>query len=124
MWCPPRFVTWAVTFLLYNNDIINSSRLLYFILFADDTNLFYSNSNIDELTRIVIVNLELCELSKWFRENKLSLNVSKTNFLLFGSEYCHCNILNVNTQISIDGHDLERVSSTTFLGVYVDDRLN
>ena len=31
-----------------------------------------------------IVNTELCKLSTWFKANKLSLNATKTNFIIFG----------------------------------------
>ena len=46
------------------------SKLLHIILFADDTNMFYSASNIDDVTDVV--NNELKQLSLWFSANKLS----------------------------------------------------
>ena len=58
-------------------------RYLCISLFADDTNLFYCNKSIEVLEQIV--NNELDLLSTWFRANKLSLNVDKTNFILFKS---------------------------------------
>ena len=51
------------------------------ILFADDTNIFMSNNRLDILNKRV--NYELCKISTWFKINKLSLNVKKTNFMLF-----------------------------------------
>ena len=53
----------------------DDSKLLHIILFADDTNFFYSASNIDDVTDVV--NYELKQLGLWFRANKLSLNVNK-----------------------------------------------
>ena len=44
-------------FLLYVNDIVKSSKLLTFILYADDTNVFYSHTNLDTLTSILNVEL-------------------------------------------------------------------
>ena len=41
-------------FLLYINDIFNSSKLTSFIIFADDTNLFYSGKNIEQLELLYI----------------------------------------------------------------------
>ena len=59
----------------------NASTLLKPILFADDTNLFYSGKDIDELCSVV--SIELDKLCIWFQVNKLSLNTSKTNFMVF-----------------------------------------
>ena len=69
-------------FILYINVVVKCSTILKFILFADDTNLFYSKKCMIDL--MSTVNLELAKLSEWFRTNKLYLNVEKTNFLLSG----------------------------------------
>jgi hypothetical protein len=71
-------------FLLYINDITSCSAVLKFILFADDTNIFFSHKDINIL--IKTLNQELLKLSMWFRANKLSLNVLKTNFMFFGKK--------------------------------------
>src|SRR5688572_25487854 len=62
-------------FLLYINDLPNVSNRLFFILFADDTNVFYSHSCINTLFQIV--NVELVLVAEWFRANRLSLNLEK-----------------------------------------------
>ena len=63
------------------NDIHKSSNLFHFILFADDTTLITKNAiyNTDS------INAELAKLSIWFKVNKLSLNVSKSKFMVFRS---------------------------------------
>jgi hypothetical protein len=107
-------------FITYINDIISSSRILHFILFADDTNLFHSANNVDALLRDV--NCELQKLCNWFKANKLSLNAEKTKFILFGRKGRK---VNMNTFcVTIDNNKIERVSSTKFLGVYIDDNLD
>ena len=63
-------------FILYINDICNVSNFFKFILFADDTNMFYSNSDIADLVQLT--NIELEKLRVWFAVNRLSLNISKT----------------------------------------------
>ena len=68
-------------FLLYINDLCNVSRTLYFILFADDTNIFYSHK--DPNQSINVVSTELKKLSDWTRANKLSINIKKSNCILF-----------------------------------------
>ena len=60
---------------LYINDIENSSKLLSFILFADDTNIFCSNSCLKSLNKIIQV--EINKVAEWLNVNKLSLNIKK-----------------------------------------------
>ena len=104
-------------FILYINDICNVSKLLQFVLFADDTNIFCSDVNILDLCKNV--SLELDKLNIWFAVNKLSLNVSKTNFILFGNRK-----YNGDVDIKINGINIERVYVTKFLGVLIDHKLN
>ena len=99
---------------------MNCSDLLRFILFADDTNLFYSCDDIWKLKEIV--NAELAKVLNWFRANKLSLNVKKTNFILFGSKKIPDTVDKFS--VSIDGLLLEQVEYTKFLGIYIDAKLN
>ena len=72
---PQGSILGPLLFLLYINDVSETSKLLYFILFADDTNILYSNRDIWQLMEIV--NGELIILSDWFKANKLSLNIKK-----------------------------------------------
>ena len=58
---------------------MNVSQLVNLTLFADDTNMFISDNDLTSL--IVKSNVELSKLSLWFRVNRLSLNVKKTNFI-------------------------------------------
>ena len=70
-------------FIMYINDICNASDMLKFISFADDTNVFCADS---DLTRLVkAINTELDKLNVWFAVNKLSLNVNKMNYIIFGN---------------------------------------
>ena len=68
-------------FLLYINDISNSSNLVNFILFADNTSIFSSGNDLCKLVHNA--NQELIKLSTWFKANKLYLNLKKTKYILF-----------------------------------------
>ena len=50
-------------------------------MFADDTNLFYSNKDINTLFNIA--NEELNEINEWFKANKFSINAGKTKYIFF-----------------------------------------
>ena len=51
------------------------------ILFADDTNLFFSHK--DPVYLIELLNQEILKFSQWLITNRLSLNLDKTKFILF-----------------------------------------
>ena len=68
-------------FPLYINDFHNSSKLFEFHLFADDANLFYEHESLQQLQENI--NAELINIHTWPCANKLSLNIEKSNFILF-----------------------------------------
>ena len=68
-------------FLLYINDISSVSNVFSSVLFADDTTLLYSSNNLQELS--ATVNNELSNIMQWLNANRLSLNIEKTNFMIF-----------------------------------------
>ena len=70
-------------FVLYINDICNVSSLVKCILFADDTNIFCSGENLQQL--LDVISSELSKIKKWLDKNKLSLNLNKTKIMLFGN---------------------------------------
>ncbi|XP_065652667.1 uncharacterized protein LOC136079922 [Hydra vulgaris] len=67
--------------LNYINDIYLSLKILNYIIFADDSNVFFSDPNLKNI--FYIVNTELIYLNEWFKANKLSLNIEKTKYILF-----------------------------------------
>ena len=104
-------------FILYINDLCNVSNLVKYVLFADDTNIFKSGKNIHDLSKEI--SNEMDKLNVWFNVNKLSLNVAKTHFMVFG-KVKHSGSIN----IIINDSEIERVSVTKFLGVFIDEKLN
>uniref|UniRef100_A0A8C6M9A3 Reverse transcriptase domain-containing protein n=1 Tax=Nothobranchius furzeri TaxID=105023 RepID=A0A8C6M9A3_NOTFU len=104
-------------FILYINDICKVSEILKFVMFADDTNIFCSGEKLNKLMEIL--SAEMFKVKKWFDKNKLSLNLSKTKYMLFGNN-------KVNTQIvmNIDGVTIERVNHYKFLGVIMNDKIS
>ena len=104
-------------FIIYINDICNVSKLLDLILFADDTNSFYTGTNLDNISEVITGELE--KINVWFSLNKLSLNVSKTNYMIFSNK----NIRDGDASIIFNGQEIKEVQYTKFLGVLIDNRL-
>ena len=68
--------------IIFNiNDMVNVLNIFKFIIFADDTNLFCTSKDI--VSSSVTICNELLRLEKWFALDKLSLNISKTNYMIF-----------------------------------------
>ena len=78
---PQGSVLGPLLFLIYMNDIHKCSEILSFILFADDTNVFYSDTNVKSLNQVL--NNELIKVTEWLQANKLTLNIKKTQVILF-----------------------------------------
>ena len=78
---PQGSVLGPLLFLVYINDVANISTDFKIRLFADDSNLFIYHKNVFSLYQIA--NNLLQNLHEWFLLNKLSLNVEKTNYMLF-----------------------------------------
>ena len=81
-------------------------------MFADGTNLFISSHSLESFS--VTANTVLVKLAKWFRLNKLSLNVNKTNYTVFHS---HQKKLLTQIKLTIDNITIEQTDKTKFLGL-------
>ena len=116
---PQGSVLGHLLFLLFINDLPNASKHLKFYLFADDTNLYYDSETLDDV--IKKVNKGLKHIKRWFDAYKLSLNTSKTNFIIF-----HSSLSPVTTDISIKigKNHISRVKYIRFLGVLLDEHLD
>ena len=94
------------------------SKVLELILFADDTNIFYSHTDASYLMEVV--NLELKKITCWFYTNKLSINVKKSNFIIFRPRQ---NRQTLDLAFNISNYSIDRVKEATFLGVILDEHL-
>ena len=80
---PQGSVLGPLLFLIYINELPNATKSLSFFLFADDTNIYFESDDIEKLTKKI--NKELVKVKKWLNCTKPSLNVNKTNFVMFYS---------------------------------------
>ena len=81
------------------------------------TTRIYIGSSLTEVCKTV--SKEMDKLCRWFQVNKLSLNIAKTNFMVFSNKKCENNNL-----VSINGMYINRVYVTKYLGVHIDCHLN
>ena len=118
---PQEFILGPLLLLLYINDLLQASKLFDAIIFADDTNLFYSGKDIHSLFNTV--NNELLNISHWLSSNELSLNADKTKFTLFHKVRQRDNIPLVLPTLQINNTLLKRVDHVKFLGDLFDKNL-
>ena len=85
-------------------------------MFADDTNIFLSYSNLTTLE--TLVNRELSHLATWLKANKLSLNVRKTHYMVFSNKRSPAKI-----DLMIDNERIGETCKTKFLWVIIDNKL-
>ena len=81
---PQGSVLGPLLFLIYINDLNTAIKHCKVHHFADDTNLLHINDSIKKLNKAV--NSDLRNLTNWLNANKISLNVSKTELILFMSK--------------------------------------
>ena len=91
-------------FIISTNDLPDSLNGAKSILFADDTTIYISSNNISNLYRDM--NIELDNLTDWFRANKLSLNVTTTDYMI---------ITNTNTEQRYTNQIREECRCATFV---------
>ena len=112
---------WVLLFIIYINDICNSSNLFSFLLYADDTNVLCSNK--DLFTLFHDANAHLNNVSEWFMANILSLNYKKRNFIICCNTNMNKKRLH-NVNITMCNELIPQVDSTKFLGVVIDSLLS
>ena len=118
---PQGSVLGPLLFILYITDIVNCSKFECF-LFADDAGLLLADEKIKTLKKAV--NAEVKLLYDWLITNKLTLNFTKTNYMLISN----INKLSVKDRkkfrVTIGKYTIHEVEQTKYLGVILDNKLS
>lgn len=114
---PQGSVLGAILFLLYINNMKCVFNNCKFRLFADDTIVYISGTDIEELSEKM--NDDLNRLLKFLNYYKLKLNSKKSKYMIISTKKC-----NSQNIIKIGGDVLERVEEMKYLGCIIDEKLN
>ena len=91
LWGSTRLCFRTNTFLIYINDLPASSEYFTFKIFADDTNLFHTFPARENDIDMFQINRQ--DVANWCKVNKLTINISKTNYIVIRGRHRSVNIL-------------------------------
>ena len=119
---PQGSVCGPLLFLLYANDISKVLKSCKVSLYADDTVLYYSSSNLNDT--IKFVQDDLNRLNEWCILNKLTINCKKNEYCIYGMRSIIKKSKTQDMILSLNNTVLEKVCSYKYLGFTLDDQLN
>jgi hypothetical protein len=115
---PQGSILGPLLFLIYINSINKIGLSGDLTLYADDTCLFYFGQSIE--TIILEAQKDMDILNTWFQSNLLTINTSKTNYIIFAAKNKR---ISKHKPLTISGTEIERVEQTRYLGLILDNKL-
>ena len=115
---PQGSVLGPLLFIIFINDLhvsIKNSKVHHF---AEDTNLLLINKSLKQINKLI--NHDLSFLVQWLRSNKISLNTSKTEILIFRPKG---KSITKHLNFRISGEKISTSSTVNFLGVLLHENL-
>ena len=106
-------------FLVYINDLPHCLKNCASKLYADDTDISASSSNLKYIEKLI--NEDLDNINKWLIANKLSLNAIKTKYMIFATCQKLKNCMEVD--LKFNGSSITRTDKKDYLGLTLDEGL-
>ena len=112
---PQGSILGPLFFSIMINDLVNSSNKFKFLMYADDTTIYFNLEDFPIENREVLINNELEKVNKWLKLNKLAVNVDKTKSMLF-----HKRRPVTPIQFSMNNRIIDVVQHFNYLGIMLD----
>ena len=119
---PQGSIIGPLLFLIYINDLPNCLSLGSPRMYADDTNVTFAAS--DMLGLETQINTELKSINLWFKANKLSLNVAKTEFMVISSRQKLQTLNDKTINVNVEGVKINQTDHSKALGLNIDENLS
>ena len=117
---PQGSIQGPLLFIIFVNCLPCSVPECKTVMYADDTSLMCKSQNVSDLQD----QFDSCisKVAEWFKANKLTLNVDKTKFMIFGTNRTLEKFDDV--KLIYNNNQIERVDELKYLGVKLDSKLS
>ena len=117
---PQGSILGPLLFIIFTNDLTDICDIPLYTIFADDTSVTVTGKDLKQIE--TTLNNFFTLLATWCRENKLTLNPKKTEYMIFGSRAKIANALKLN--LILGNEILREVQTYRYLGTTLDQTMS
>ena len=112
---PQSSILGPLFFSIVINDLVNSSMKFRFLIYADNTTIYFNLDDFPLVNRKIEINCELEKVNTWLKLNKISINVDKTKCMFFQKRRSITPL-----QFSLNNRAIDVVKNFNYLGIIWD----